>query len=179
MRRRRSTLFAAAVLLAACAGVDLPRDPESTLSRAEERGRLRVGVAESPPWVVRRGGEAAGLEADLVRGFAAGRGLEVEWVWGGAGEHLAALEKFELDAVAAGLTADSPWSKRVAFTRRYVETRRPGERKPARHVLAVPPGENRLLVALESYLGGEEEAVRARLATDPAPPEPAPREGKR
>jgi polar amino acid transport system substrate-binding protein len=178
MRRPLATLFAAAVL-AACAGVDVPRDPERTLARAEERGRLRVGVAESPPWVVRRGGEAIGVEADLLRGFAAGRGLGVEWVWGGADEHLAALEKFELDALAAGLTADSPWSKRVAFTRRYVETLRPGGRKPSRHVLAVPPGENRLLVALESFLGGEEEAVRALLAADPAPPEPAPREEER
>lgn len=178
MRGCLATLLAAAVL-AACADVDLPRDPESTLERAEERGRLRVGVAESPPWVVRRGGEAAGVEADLVRGFAADRGLEVEWVWGGADDHLAALERFELDAVAAGLTAGSPWSKRVALTRRYVETLRPGERKPARRVLAVPPGENRLLVALEGYLGGEEAAVRARLAADPAPPEPAPKEGER
>lgn len=167
--------FLSAVLLAACGAV-LPRDPEASLARAEERGALLVGVAESPPWVVRRGGEAAGVEADLVRGFAAGRGLRVEWRWGGVEEHLGALERFELDLVAGGLTSDSPWGKRVALTRRYVATRRPGERKPARHVLAVPPGENRLLGELERFLGGEEDAVRARLAEDPAPPEPAPKE---
>lgn len=35
-----------------------------------------------------------------------------------------------------------------------------------KHVLAVPPGENGLLSALELYLAGEDEAVRARLARE-------------
>jgi polar amino acid transport system substrate-binding protein len=117
----------AAALLTAC---DLPRDPEGTLAAAAG-GTLLVGVAESPPWVVRRGDEAAGVEADLVRAFAAELGAEVEWVWGGVDEHLGALERFELDLVAAGLEGGSPWSKKLAFTRPYLE---------AEQVVGVPPG---------------------------------------
>jgi hypothetical protein len=118
----------ALALLAAC---DLPRDPRGTLAAAAERGTLVVGVAESPPWVVRQGDQAAGVEADLVRAFAAELGAEVEWVWGGLDGHLEALERFELDLVAGGLAAGSPWSKRVGFTRAYLE---------AEQVVGVPPG---------------------------------------
>lgn len=218
----------ALALLGAC---DLPRDPRGTLAAATD-GRLVVGVAESPPWVVRQGDEAAGVEADLVRAFAADLGAEVEWVWGGLDAHLEALERFELDLVAGGLVAGSPWSKRVGFTRAYLEAEQvvgvpPGVAPPerldgvrvavapgdalaaalaergavvvrsdrpwesglpvaapswevaargytpageplgrTRHVLAAPPGENGLLTRLESFLAGEEEAVRARLAAE-------------
>jgi polar amino acid transport system substrate-binding protein len=219
----------ALALLTAC---DLPRDPRRTLASAAERGKLLVGVAESPPWVVRRGDEAAGVEADLVRAFAAELGAEVAWVWGGVDEHLGALERFELDLVAAGLEGGSPWSKKLGFTRPYLEAEQvvgvpPGVAPPerldglrvavapgdalaaalaergavvvrsdrpwesglpvaapewevaarrytpagetlrrTRHVLAAPPGENGLLVRLERFLAGEEDAVRARLAAE-------------
>lgn len=116
----------ALALLTAC---DLPHDPEGTLASVAG-GELLVGVAECPPWVVRRGDEAAGVEADLVRAFAAELGAEVEWVWGGVDEHLGALERFELDLVAAGLEGGSPWSKRVGFTRPYLEVEQ---------VVGVPP----------------------------------------
>lgn len=123
--------LAAAFLLAAfLTACDLPRDPEGTLASAAG-GTLVVGVAESPPWVVRHGDEAAGVEGDLVRAFAAELGAEVEWVWGGVDEHLGALERFELDLVAAGLEGGSPWSKKLGFTRPYLE---------AEQVVGVPPG---------------------------------------
>ena len=135
-------LFLLLLPLPAC---DLPRDPVGTLDHA--RGdTLRVGVVASPPYLVRAGNEAAGPEADLVRAFAGRIGAEVEWRWGSLDDHMKSLEAFELDLVAAGLTTTSPWKKRAGFTRPW---RVEGKRK---HVLAVPPGENALLVALEELI---------------------------
>ncbi len=57
------------LLVSACAVgcKDLPRDPEGTLNRVRG-GRVRVGLVEHPPWVVRRsGGEPAGVEVELVK----------------------------------------------------------------------------------------------------------------
>lgn len=137
---------AALVLTAlAAAGCDsFPKDPESTLATARG-GVLRVGVTDAPPWLVREGDEARGREAELVRGFASSIGAEVRWTWGPLEDHLHALENFELAIVAGGLRKDSPWAKRLAFTEPYAQDR----------VLAVPPGENALLVALDRYLAHE------------------------
>lgn len=135
-------LFLLSIPLTAC---DLPRDPVGTLERV--RGdTLRVGVVASPPYLVRAGDDARGPEAELVRAFAGSIDAEVEWHWGALDDHMKSLEAFELDLVAAGLTATSPWKKKVGFTRPW---RVEGKRK---HVLAVPPGENATLVALEALL---------------------------
>jgi hypothetical protein len=122
-------------------GCDLPRDPLRTLERARG-GELRVGVSEDPPLLVRRGEEAAGEEADLIRGFASRIGARVRWVWGAEEKHLAMLEHHQLHLVAGGLTRSTPWMKKVAVTRPYREER----------VLAAPPGENAFLLELERYL---------------------------
>lgn len=56
-----------------------------------------------------------------------------------------ALEHYELDLVAAGLTQRTPWCKAVALTTPYA---RPGG---AEHVLALPPGENAWLLHVEQF----------------------------
>lgn len=146
----RRALFLILIPLAAC---DLPRDAVGTLEQA--RGdTLRVGVVASPPYVVRTGDVAGGPEAELVRAFAGSIDAAVEWHWGSLDDHMRSLESFELDVVAAGLTMKSPWKKKVGFTRPWqVE----GKRK---HVLAVPPGENGLLVELESLIEARRRAGR-------------------
>lgn len=107
------------LLLVAWVGCEaLPNDPEGTLERARG-GTLRVGVSEAAPWLTRAEGVPGGLEAGLVRGFAERIDADVEWVWGPPEEHLAALERFELDVAAGGLTAGSPWKSRVGLTRPY------------------------------------------------------------
>lgn len=135
----------ALVLLIAIAACDIPRDAMGTLDRTRG-GTLRVGVVASPPYVSRLGDEAAGPEAELVRAFALGIDAAVEWHWGSLDDHMKSLESFELDLVAAGLTTTSPWKSKVGFTRPW---RVVGKRK---HVLAVPPGENGLLVAIETLI---------------------------
>ena len=101
---------------------DLPRDPKGTLRRVQG-GRLRVGLVEHPPWVVRTEGEPAGAEVALVRQFASELNASPEWYWGGEQQHMEALERFELDLVAGGLTDDTPWSKYVGLTSPYYESR--------------------------------------------------------
>ena len=136
-------------LLGALAGAGcdaLPRDPEGTLERARG-GVLRVGGAEAPPWLVRGAdGGATGPEADLVHAFAHSIGARVEWRWGSSDVHLRALAERELDVVAAGLTARTPWKAHVGVTRPW-HTDGEDER-----VLAVASGENATLVALDRVI---------------------------
>lgn len=139
-------------------GCDLPRDPEGTLHRVQS-GVLRAGVCEEPPWVVRDGDDAQGIEPALLRRFALDLGARVDWRWGTAEAHLADLEHHRLDAVACGLERTTPWNRRVALTQPYRVERVPdpagGGTTRVEHVLAVPPGENGWLVALERSLAAE------------------------
>jgi polar amino acid transport system substrate-binding protein len=120
MGRSRTIVAAVALLAAGC--TSLPRDPKGTVDRVRG-GTLRVGLIEAPPWVVRTGGEPAGAEVELVRRLAAELDAEPQWIWGGSQPHLEALERFELDLVAGGLTDDTPWAKRVGLTGPYFDER--------------------------------------------------------
>ena len=154
--RRPSTLLwslLGALIFAGAGCQPFPRDPERSLERARERGSLRVGVCEAPPWVIREGEEARGIEAGLVRSFARSLGVAVEWDWGSVEEHVAALEAHRLDVVAAGMTEANPSAKKIGATRPYF----------GRRVLAVPPGENALLVELERHLEGRRSELEAYL----------------
>jgi polar amino acid transport system substrate-binding protein len=145
----RALLIAIAVVACASCG-QLPRDPHHTLEHV--RGNLlRVGVTENRPWVIRRGDEATGLEAEVVRGFASSLGARVQWIWNADDVNLRALEQYDVDLVAAGLEADSPWSKKVAVTRPYIAN--------TQHVLVLASGENATLLALERYLAEHREQI--------------------
>ena len=76
----RSSFLIALILCVCCAGCGkLPRDPEETLSRVQQSKRLRVGLVEHPPWVVRTAGEPSGAEVELVKQFASDVGATPEW----------------------------------------------------------------------------------------------------
>ena len=96
----------------------LPRDPEGTLERVRRDG-IRVGLAEAPPWVALHGGPPRGVEVELVAELARSLGTRVHWHPGDLESRLVALHERELDLVAGGLTAETPWAKRVALTRPY------------------------------------------------------------
>lgn len=136
-----------------------PRDPERSLERAIERGTLRVGLSEARPWVTSDGDFPGGVEVALIEGFARELGVEPEWRWGSLEEHVLALERFELDVVAGGVTKENPWTKRVAPTRPYYE----------KHLLMVPPGENALLVRLERHLLRPRAEIEEMLSPEAAP----------
>lgn len=117
----------AAVLLLACG---IPQDPEGTLERVQG-GRMRVGITERPPWATVEGGTPAGVEVELVEGFARSLDAEIDWFPGSEAELFTALEKRELDLVIGGFTDDDPWAQKVTFTQPYamIEV-----------VVAAPPG---------------------------------------
>ena len=143
LRTLRESRFLALLAALALVGCDLPRDPDGTLERARG-GVLRVGAAEADSLVVRApDGSAGGAEAELVAAFARSIDARIEWHWGSSDDLLHRLEKRELDVVVAGLGAKTPWATRVGLTRPW------HEEAGRKHVVAVAPGENATLVALD------------------------------
>lgn len=152
------TALAATSVLTACA---FPYDPEHTLERVSGDA-LRVGISENPPWTVWPDGtpetgqtdeapEPAGIEVELLTGFAQTLDAEVVWVAGSEADLMAQLEEGELDVVAAGLESTTPWASHGALTTSYAATRDDAGAE-VRHVMATRAGENDFLVALETYL---------------------------
>ncbi|MFL6449896.1 MAG: substrate-binding periplasmic protein [Bryobacteraceae bacterium] len=109
----------ALLLFAALACGPLPRDPRKTLQRVQHEQQIRVGVVENPPWVIHAGREPGGVEAELIRRFAASLGAKPKWFWGSEQQHMEALEHFALDVLISGLDKTTPWSKSVGLTRPY------------------------------------------------------------
>ncbi|MFH5803253.1 transporter substrate-binding domain-containing protein [Alienimonas sp. DA493] len=184
LRRRRGGLCAGllggAAAVVALIGCDLPRDPGGTMETV--RGNvLRAGLTEDAPWVVRgEGGEPGGIEVELIEEFAAAHDARVVWFWGPADEALRQLERRQLDLVAGGLTDDTPWAGRVGLSHAYfTEPPRPDSEHPRNHVMAVPPGENGWLVALDKRLAraaaerGDRWRERLLAEAGPGPLEPA------
>jgi polar amino acid transport system substrate-binding protein len=125
MERMPTRVLLTFVLVACVCGAgcgSLPRDPKET-SRRVEGGRLRVGLVENPPWVIRTEGEPAGAEVELARQFAREVGATPEWHWGGEQQHMEALEHYQLDLLIGGLTNETPWKKYVGLTSPYFESR--------------------------------------------------------
>lgn len=113
-------LVAIALALAALASCDAPRDPGRTLERV--RGHvLTVGAADDPPFLERDGEEAKGIEAELLHGFARSLGARVRWVWGPQEHQFDALHGMQVDIVAGGISAKTPWKSKAALTRPYLE----------------------------------------------------------
>lgn len=140
MRSRLTSAFVGLTLaLTGCAS--MPSDPDGTLERVEREGVLRVGASPS---------DRTEHEAELAEGLAAELGARVEWTRDGETALVGAMERGELDLIIGGLHADSPWSDKVAITRAYAESTEAGE--TVKHVLAVPIGENAMLVRVETYL---------------------------
>ncbi|NUO40069.1 MAG: transporter substrate-binding domain-containing protein [Gemmatimonadaceae bacterium] len=137
--------------LAALASCGLPRDSDHTLDRIRG-GELRVGVTEHAPWVTVRDDRMDGIEPRLIEELARGLGARTVWRRGAEAQLLEALHRRELDIVAGGLTADSPWKGQVALTRPYFTDTTTGRTR----VLAVSPGENAFLVHVERFLAPRE-----------------------
>jgi polar amino acid transport system substrate-binding protein len=115
-------LLGIALACASCS--DLPRDPKNTLRRIENEKKMRVGLVENPPWVIRSAnGEPAGAEVELIKNLAAQMDAQAEWHWGNEQQQFEALERFELDLVVGGFHDKTPWSKQIGLTSPYFENR--------------------------------------------------------
>lgn len=142
-----------------------PRDPDETLLRIRRDGVLRVGVSPAEPWtlvgdeavgegevIAESGGlPLGGVEVGLAAGFAEHLGVAPQWLVDGENGLVEQVELGNLDLVAAGLTADTQWSKRLGVTRGYVQAM-DAHGKQKWHVLGVPLGENAYLSELERFL---------------------------
>jgi polar amino acid transport system substrate-binding protein len=142
---------------AAASSCGIPHDPENSVERIRESGVLRAGFTVHEPWVTEGTDTPGGPEAEIVSQLAGSLGARVEWRQGSESELFEALERFELDVVIGGLTADNPAGPGLALTRGYVE------HDKKQHVIAAAPGENRLLVALEAAARAHAPSVAARV----------------
>lgn len=159
--RRRLTIPALLTLTTLVGGCDVPRDPEDSLNRIRRTGVLRAGFTVHEPWVRLDGDAAAGPEADVVRTFAESLGARVEWRKGSESQLFEALETYEIDIAIGGFEQANPWAPKLGTTRPYVEV---GRKK---HIVALPPGENRLLVEFERALRARAPAVAASVGGTP------------
>ena len=119
MRRAIRAIFIFILIIPALSCEDLPRDQKETTRRITQSGKLRVGLIENPPWVIRTMDEPKGAEVELVRQFASEIGAKPEWTWGGEEKLLGALENYELDLVAGGLSDKTPWKNRIGMTGQF------------------------------------------------------------
>ncbi len=147
-------------LLVACAVSGCgpyPRDPDGTSARVAG-GVLRAGVSHDPPFVQSGGAEPTGADVELLVGFARRQGARVEWIARGHHELMEMLERRELDVVLGGHAAKSPWKQRVASSRPYQVTDAKG--RPIERMMALPPGENAWLLAVDRYLDAAAPSTR-------------------
>lgn len=135
------------LLLSACD--NYPKDVENSLAKIHERGEIRVGLVEEPPWVERVGETPGGTEVELIKQFAAELGVEPEFIFLSEARVSESLKNYELDIAAGGFTMANPRTE-ISFTRPYHVT---GDEAKHQHVFALPQGENALQVALEKFLG--------------------------
>lgn len=144
------TVGVLALLLSGC-GLTIPTDPNGTLETVRD-GELRVGVSADPPLVIDRDGVPSGSIVVLIDRFAAT--LDAEPVWTVATEEslVGMLEKGDLDLIAGGITADTPWLERAGVTRGFTDI--PGA-DGRELVMLVPLGENDFLSTLERFLDTE------------------------
>lgn len=146
---------------------NFPQDARDTFNQINKNQVMRIGVVEYKPWAWRAGEDkAGGIEAIIISDFAQKMGAIPQWHFLPESEAIDLLKKYELDIVIGGLTESSPYKKNVALTRPYLET---GQKKENRHVIAVPKGENRLLVALEKFLKGRRREIHARYQAEQKP----------
>jgi polar amino acid transport system substrate-binding protein len=135
---------------------DLPKDPVASLTQIKERGVIRAGVTNNPPWVVLTGGAPpAGIEPQLLQDIADSLGVGIQWAEDSEQDLVDRLEHFQLDIALTGMISTTPWSKKIGVTRPYYKDKA----NKKNHVMAIAPGENAWL----SYVEGKLKANEARI----------------
>jgi polar amino acid transport system substrate-binding protein len=125
----------------------LPRDPDKSSERITANHELRVGVTDNPPWTDAQSSEPSGIEPDLVRQFASRLGAHVLWTRSSETRLAQALKHHELDLAVGGFDAKTPWKSIAGVSQPFAET---ADKK--KHVFLAPPGENRFVLVLDSFL---------------------------
>ncbi|WP_231587807.1 hypothetical protein [Microbacterium oxydans] len=139
-----------AVLLAGC-GLSIPADPDGTLESVSG-GELRVGVSPDGDLVRTDGGTPSGTVVELVDDFAASIDAKPTWTVATEESLVRMLESGDLDLIAGGITADTPWLDKAGVSRGYRGIDGADGREL---VMLVPLGENAFLSRLEGFLDEE------------------------
>lgn len=136
-----------------CSCSAFPKDSADAWQKAQTRGSLRVVAAPEPPWVVTSpdGQAATGIEADLIKAFAERHNLNVQWSFASQLQAVEWLQMRQADVAIAGFEHKSPIEKKAALSQPYVKAKGI-DHDPAEHVMAVMPGESRLLFELDRFL---------------------------
>jgi polar amino acid transport system substrate-binding protein len=93
------------------------------LTDIQKRGTLRVGVSDFAPWTfTNRAGQLEGFEIDNGRELAADLGVKVEFKTFALDELFAAVDRGEIDVIAAGLAITPARALRVEFSQPYFES---------------------------------------------------------
>lgn len=150
--RYAAAVAAASLLLAGC-GVQIPSDPAGTLD-AVEGGVLRAGVTPNGEWVRIDDNKPTGSEIDALTRFAESLDADVEWTVGSEEALVRGLKEGELDVVAGGLTDQTPWTNKAGMTRPYAEATL-ADGSTVKLVMLVPLGENAFVSTLETFLTAE------------------------
>jgi hypothetical protein len=140
-----TVLPALMVLAGGCA--DLPRDQDGWTQRVRKSGVLPVGVPG-------RSGEHALMEdreRRLVEEAARRLHARVQWRPGNVHVLLEELKERKIPVVAATLPTDSPFAAEVGLSQPYLK-KGPGKKD---YCLAVAPGENRLLLLIDTVIADE------------------------
>ncbi|MFI5317622.1 MAG: transporter substrate-binding domain-containing protein [Myxococcota bacterium] len=118
---RALAAVAVACALLAPAGCDRPAAPPLRIQRILKSGELRVGTsADTPPLAMRdREGKLMGLEVDLVQALGENMNVKVRFVEMPFAQLIPALERGDVDLVAAGMTITPERNARVAFAGPY------------------------------------------------------------
>lgn len=132
-----------ALVPAACG---IPRDPDKSSERIKASHELRVGISDNPPWTDARA-EPTGIEANIVRSFAAREGAKILWTRGSETSLAQGLKRHELDLAIGGFDAKTPWKAIAGVSQAFAET---SDKK--KHVFLAAPGENRFILSLDTYL---------------------------
>ena len=151
-----SQLLLSIIMLSLLSCDNFPQDTYNTVD--EVTGKvLLVGYAENPPWVFSSEEGIEGIEVDIIENFAASINAEVKWVRKNEHELMRELEHRNLHVVISGLTTQTPWKSKVPVSKSYLTY------KGKDRVIAVPPGEHRLLFKLEEFINKNREGIRKLL----------------
>lgn len=111
---------------------------------------MRVGVVAHEAQA-----DAAALVAQdraTIESFARSLGAVPHWRHDSAEALYRALERGEIDLVGGGVDCDTPWSKRLALSKKIGNF--PGD-NDAQRCFAMPAGENGFLLALNRFIGSQ------------------------
>ena len=153
-RQPRSVGIVAALALSctlAGCGLTIPADPDGTLD-AVTGGELRIGTSPDRDLVDVRDGVPSGSIVELVDDYADSIHAEPDWTVASEETLVTMLEDGELDLIAGGITAETPWLERAGVSRGYTGIDGADGREI---VMLVPLGENAFLSSLETFLDEE------------------------